>query len=78
LRKVLRLLERLRPEREDGDVLWPGPFFVPRRRQWWPTRLRFADDAAPAGGMRFRLRCSGRTLDVRADVELPPAWRSET
>ncbi len=37
LRRVLRLLERIQPESTEGDVRWRGPFFIPRRGEWWPT-----------------------------------------
>lgn len=37
LRRVLRLLERFEPVREDGDTLWDGPFYIPRAGVWWPT-----------------------------------------
>ena len=39
LRRVFGLIRRIRPERSDGDVLWHGPFFIPRAGEWWPTRF---------------------------------------
>ena len=45
LRRVLGLLERLQPARSEGDVLWHGPFFIPRPGEWWPTSfLRYRDE----------------------------------
>jgi hypothetical protein len=45
LRRVLRRLEDLQPERENGDTLWAGPFFIPRRGEWWPSRfLRYRNE----------------------------------
>lgn len=45
LRRALELLERIEPERHDSDTLWAGPFFIPRRGEWWPTRfLRYRDE----------------------------------
>jgi hypothetical protein len=37
LRRVLALLAKVQPEREDSDTLWRGPHYIPRRREWWPT-----------------------------------------
>ncbi len=44
LTRILGLLEHFEPARTDGDTLWDGPFFIPRRRVWWPTSfLRYQD-----------------------------------
>ncbi len=45
LRRVLRLLERIEPERQDTDTLWAGPYFIPRSGEWWPTQfLRYRNE----------------------------------
>lgn len=45
LRRVLGLLHQLQPARTEGDTLWHGPFFIPRRGEWWPTSfLRYRDE----------------------------------
>jgi hypothetical protein len=45
LRRILDLLTKVEPERQEGDTVWQGPFFIPRRGQWWPTRfLRYRDE----------------------------------
>jgi hypothetical protein len=45
LRRVLRLLQRLQPARTEGDILWRGPFFIPRPGEWWPTQfLRYRNE----------------------------------
>ena len=45
LRRLLKLLAQVEPEQEDGDVRWPGPFFIPRPGRWWPTRfLRYQSE----------------------------------
>jgi len=45
LRRVLGLLQRLQPVRTEGDILWHGPFFIPRPGEWWPTQfLRYRNE----------------------------------
>jgi hypothetical protein len=39
LRRVLGLLERTEPESQEGDKNWRGPYFIPRRGEWWPSRF---------------------------------------
>lgn len=36
---VLALLRRLEPEEDAGDRRWHGPYFVPRPREWCPSRF---------------------------------------
>lgn len=44
LRRLLRLLERFEPNRDDSDTLWLGPYFIPRAKVWWPTSfMRYRD-----------------------------------
>jgi hypothetical protein len=44
LRRVVRLLKRFEPLRDDSDTLWLGPYFIPRAGHWWPTSfLRYGD-----------------------------------
>lgn len=68
LRRILSLLEQLQPTREDSDVLWLGPHFIPRRGEWWPTRfLRYRDELycwADTGWSTLSLVCHVNTAEV--------------
>lgn len=37
LGRIFALLQRLQPVPEEYDVLWRGPFFIPRSGQWHPS-----------------------------------------
>lgn len=37
LRRIFALLQRLQPVPEEYDVLWRGPYFIPRSGQWHPS-----------------------------------------
>jgi len=37
LPRVFDLLRRTVPASRDGDIRWLGPYFIPRRGQWWPS-----------------------------------------
>lgn len=67
LARVLRLLERFEPTRTDGDIVWDGPFYIPRRGVWWPTSfLRYQDQLF--SGVRMGWSLVQLVWDVRTDV----------
>jgi hypothetical protein len=76
LRRVLRLLARVQPDRTDGDVLWSGPFFIRRPGEWWPTRfLRYRSElycTVEIGWSAVTLVWAMERNDVRFEGE--PGW----
>lgn len=43
LRSVLRLLKQTQPFRDESDVVWWGPYFIPRPREWCPSQFILYD-----------------------------------
>jgi hypothetical protein len=43
VRRVYKLLKKTQPMLNEYDVVWWGPYFIPRSRQWYPSHFTLYD-----------------------------------